>query len=421
MSFFDDVNEVLDTADAEQEKNPYLADPKKGLELIAKLLPDNQKKTSTDKIAGRLDYMLDNEILLTLKDLGKNTLALSRQLTRLSDKIMEYKKVRLLSGKSIVAIVGRFSAGKSGFINSLTTDSRIILPEDQNPTTSIPTYIVGGQKEVIQAYSGGRTINLDMDAMQAMTHRFFEEYKIGFSRFIGNLVIYTPNFPAKQRDRIIFLDTPGYNKADIDTRENMTDEYLAEQQVKAADFLILLVTVDDGIVDKDIDFIQRVAIENPVLVVVNKADRKTESDCRAIVEHGQQILKNRGVKIFGITAYSSHEGKEYFGKNLVAQFLDFAGQNAAGSHDVETELKNLTRSIDKDFDKAIESTGNRQHELGDSVYKAMDILAIKSLVHIYSRVCQKYGRLQGNKKRFKYLAEKIHRDFDDLMHLAEKV
>ena len=121
MGFFDDVNEVLDTADAEQEENPYLADPKKGLELIAKLLPDNQKKTSTDKIAGRLDYMLDNEILLTLKDLGKNTLALSRQLTRLSDKIMEYKKVRLLSGKSIVAIVGRFSAGKSGFINSLTT------------------------------------------------------------------------------------------------------------------------------------------------------------------------------------------------------------------------------------------------------------------------------------------------------------
>lgn len=414
MGFFDDID-----YDVEPEKvNPYLADPKKGMELIAKLLPGNQKKNSLDKVAGRLNYMLDNEILSTLKDVGRNTIALSRQLTKLSGKIMEYKKVRLLSGKSIIGIVGRFSAGKSGFINSLlgTEDNRIILPEDQNPTTSIPTYIVGGDREIIQAYAGGRSINLDMDAMQAMTHRFFEEYKIGFSRFIGNLVIYTPNFPSKQKNQIVFLDTPGYNKADFDTRENMTDEYLAEQQVKVADFLILLVTIDDGIVDKDIDFIRRVAIENPVLVVVNKADRKPESDCRAIVENVRRILKDKEINTFGITAYSSYEGREYLGNNLVAQFLDFATQKVADSYDVETELKNLTNSIDGDFNKEIESTKSRRLKLGDDIYKATDILAIKSLVHTYSRVCQKYGRLQGNKKRFDNLAWKIQRDFNDLMH-----
>lgn len=416
MGFFDDI---IEDAGAESENiNPYLDNPKKGMELIAKLLPGHQKRTSSDRVAVRLDYMLDNEILSTLKDVGGNTIALSRQLMKLSDKIMEYKKLRLLSGKSIIGIVGRFSAGKSGFINSLlgTEDNRIILPEDQNPTTSIPTYIVGGDKEIIQAYAGGRSIDLDRDAMQAMTHRFFEEYKIGFSRFIGNLVIYTPKFPSKQKNRIVFLDTPGYNKADIDTRENMTDEYLAEQQVKAADFLILLVTIDDGIVDKDIDFIRRVAVENPVLVVVNKADRKPERDCREIVENGKRILKDRGIKTFGITAYSSYEGKEYLGNNLVAQFLDFANKKASGSHDVETELKNLTRSIETDFDKEIEATKKRRLEFGDDIYKAADILAIKSLVHIYSRVCQKYGRLQGNRKKFNRLAEKIHRDFNDLMH-----
>ena len=88
MGFFDDV---LEDDSAEPEKiNPYLDDPKKGIELIAKLLPGSQKKTLSDKVAGRLDYMLDNEILSTLKDVGKNTIALSRQLTKLSDKIMEY-------------------------------------------------------------------------------------------------------------------------------------------------------------------------------------------------------------------------------------------------------------------------------------------------------------------------------------------
>ena len=78
MGFFDDID-----YDAEPEKvNPYLDDPKKGMELIAKLLPGNQKKTFSDKVAVRLDYMLDNEILSTLKDVGSNTIALSRQLTK---------------------------------------------------------------------------------------------------------------------------------------------------------------------------------------------------------------------------------------------------------------------------------------------------------------------------------------------------
>lgn len=418
MGIWDEVNDEENISEIEAEDiNPYIDDPKKSLELIAKLLPGRQKKTAADKVAQRIDYMLDNQILIMLKDVGGNTIELSRRLTKLSDKIMEYRKIRLLSGKSIIGIVGRFSAGKSGFINSLlnTSDNRIILPEDQNPTTSIPTYIVGGDREIIQAYSGGRSVDLDVDAMQAMTHKFYEKYEIGFSRFIGNLVIYTPDFPQNQKNRIAFLDTPGYNKADIDMRETMTDEYLAEQQVKAADFLILLVTVDDGVVDKDIDFIRRVATVNPLLVVVNKADRKPQSECLEIVENGRRILQEKGIKIFGITAYSAHDGQEYFGNNLVSEFLDFAAKKSAKINDVEDELKNLTSSITDDFKKELDLISKRQFELGDAIFKAKDIFAIKSLTHIYSRVCQKRGRLNGNKRKFDRLSENIHRDFKELM------
>ena len=418
MGIWDEVNDAENVIESESEtENLYISDPKKGMELISKLLPGRQKKTESDKVALRLDNMLDNKILSMLKDVGGNTFELSRRLTKLSDKIMEYRKIRLLSGKSIVGIVGRFSAGKSGFINSLlsTSNNRIILPEDQTPTTSIPTYIVGGNNEIIQAYSGGRSINLDVDAMQAMTHKFYEKYGIGFSRFIGNLVIYTPDFPQNQKNRIAFLDTPGYNKADIDTRETMTDEYLAEQQVKVADFLILLVTVEDVVVDKDIEFLRRVATANPVLVVVNKADKKVESEIRAIVENDRRILQEKGINLFGVTAYSAHEGREYFNNNLVAEFLDFAAQQSAKNNDVETELKNLTNSITFDFNQELEATNKRQFELGDAIFKAKDIFAIKSLAHIYGRICQKRGRLSGNKKKFDRLSATIHKDFKELI------
>lgn len=417
MGLWDDLNDAADEEFIDVEKkNPYLEDSNKGMQLIAKLLPGHQKKSAADIVAKRLDYMLDNEILTTLKDVGGNTLALSQKLTKLSDRIMEYKKIRLLTGKSIIGIVGRFSAGKSGFINSLlkTEDNKIILPEDQNPTTSIPTYIVGGDEEIIQAYSGGHSVNLDRDAMQAMTHKFYEEYGIGFSRFVGNIVIHTPNFPQEQKNRIAFLDTPGYSKPDVDVRENMTDEYLAEQQLKAADFLIWLVTVDDGFTQKDLDFIQRVPTENPILVIVNKADKKPESDCRAIVENGKKILKDTGLNIFGIAAYSSWEGKEYLGTNLVEEFLNFTAQQSAKNRGVESELQNLIDSIAKNFDTEIDATTKRQHELGDDIYKAKDILSIQSLTHIYSRVSQKRRILLGNKKNFSRIAGKIRSDFDYL-------
>ena len=420
MGIWDDVSDDENFSDAE-EKNPYLSDPKKSIELIAKLLPNHQKRTNFDEVAGRLDYMLDNEILMTLKDVGGNTIELSRRLTKLSDKIMEYKKIRLLSGKSIIGIVGRFSSGKSSFINSLlqTSDNRIILPENQNPTTSIPTYIVDGEKEIIQAYSGGRTINLDIDAMQAMTHEFYEKYQIGFSRFVGNLVIHTPDFPQNQKGKIAILDTPGYNKADTDTRENLSDEYIAEQQLKAANFLILLIT--DVITAKDIDFIRRVKTETPILVVVNKADEKIESDLRAILENVRQVLKANAINTFGVTAYSSRNGVEYFGNKFVPEFLNFTAKQAEKSNDVETEINNLTASIDSDFNREIEAAKKRRNELGDSIYNAKDILAIKSLTHIYSRVCQKYGRLQGNRKNFIRIAKKIHDDFKNLMSKREEV
>ena len=416
MGIFDEAMEDENFTEDTEKINHYLADPKKGMELIAKLLPNHKKKSSADKVAHRLDYMLDNEILTTLKDVGGNTLELSRKLTKLSDRIMEYQKIRLLSGKSIIGIVGRFSAGKSGFINSLlkTSDNQIILPEDQNPTTSIPTYIVGGEKEIIQAYSSNRTINLDVDAMQAMTHKFYEEYGIGFSRFVGNIVIHTPNFPQKHKKSIAFLDTPGYSKPDVDVRENMTDEYLAEQQLKAADFLIWLVTADDGFKQKDLDFIQRVQINTPILAVVNKADRKPESDCRSIVETGRQTLKDKGINIFGIAAYSAWEGKEYLGNNLVEKYLDFVSEQSTQSKSVESELKNLITSIEENFKKEVEETRKRQRELGDDIFKAKDILAIQSLTKIYSQVAQKNGRLYANRKNFNIISGRISQSFKEL-------
>lgn len=411
-NFFDsDENEDIEDIIDEEDKNSYLSEPKKGFELIVKLLPN---KNVRDKIFYQLDYKLDTQILSSLKELGNNTLSLSMRLTKLRNKIMEYKKVKLLMGRTIIGLGGQFSAGKSSFINSLLNDDKIMLPENQTPTTSIPTYIANGKVDSIKAYSNGNYLPLDNEAMQAMTHEFYEKYKIGFSRFVDNIMINTPNFPINLKEKVIFLDTPGYNKVDVNTRESLSDKYLAEQHLKNIDCLIWLVSIDQGTVQEDdIEFIKKISSSNiPVLLVFNKADKIPESICKNIIEENRQLLKDKNITVFGVTAYSSREKKEYSGDNLVSKFLDFTAMYSDKKQDVKTELENLIESIKEDFKKAIDEAKDKQYKLGNEISSANDIMFIKSLAHIYSSFSQNKFRLQIDENKFTKSAKEICELFD---------
>ena len=175
-----------------EKRNPYLVDSAKGIKLISKLLPSYHKNDLKGRTAEHLEFMLDKAIMRTLHEVKvDDALGLSKKLKKISDQIFEYRKIRLLMGKTIVGIGGQFSAGKSCFINSLLQSNKmsteLLLPEDQNPTTSIPTYIVNGVKQEILAYTRNHSVYLNFEAMQAMTHEFYKVYNIGFSRFVSIL------------------------------------------------------------------------------------------------------------------------------------------------------------------------------------------------------------------------------------------
>ena len=98
-------------------ENQYIIDPSSGMNLICEILPKNMQK-KTDKI----DNMLDKQLVRTIsyiEDANIDLLGLEKRLQKLSDQIVEYKKIKLLTNKTVVGVGGRFSAGKSAFINSL--------------------------------------------------------------------------------------------------------------------------------------------------------------------------------------------------------------------------------------------------------------------------------------------------------------
>lgn len=390
-------------------ENQYIIDPSSGLNLICEILPKNMQK-KTDKI----DNMLDKQLVRTIsyiEDANIDLLGLEKRLQKLSDQIVEYKKIKLLTNKTVVGVGGRFSAGKSAFINSLLNNSgdEIVLPENQNPTTSIPTYILSGEENKIQAYlKDDRILLLKAEASAALTHEFYEKYKIGFSRFIRNLVVYRNDFPENFSEKIVLLDTPGYNKSDIDATDALSDEYLSSKQLKAIDRLICLVDIDNGTIqDKDLQFINKLVTDKPILFIFNKADLKTDEEIKKVLSTSKKIIADNHINAFGITAYSSRDKKEYFKKDIISCFFDQAVGDAGRKKGVQEELEEIKKIIEKMLIDKYEKMIIERNKLGSLILHTNDINEIGTIVQLQAEKIRKINQIGAINIQYKKIIEKI--------------
>ena len=390
-------------------ENQYIIDPSSGLNLICEILPKNMQK-KTDKI----DNMLDKQLVRTIsyiEDANIDLLGLEKRLQKLSDQIVEYKKIKLLTNKTVVGVGGRFSAGKSAFINSLLNNSgdEIVLPENQNPTTSIPTYILSGEENKIQAYlKDDRILLLKAEASAALTHEFYEKYKIGFSRFIRNLVVYRNDFPENFSEKIVLLDTPGYNKSDIDATDALSDEYLSSKQLKAIDRLIWLVDIDNGTIqDKDLQFINKLVTDKPILFIFNKADLKTDEEIKKVLSTSKKIIADNHINAFGITAYSSRDKKEYFKKDIISCFFDQAVGDAGRKKGVQEELEEIKKKNEKKLIDKYEKMIIERKKLGSLILHTNDINEIGTIVQLQAEKIRKINQIGAINIQYKKIIEKI--------------
>jgi transcription termination factor NusB len=412
MGLWDDDNfEEVETELMEEVGNIYLNNPAKGLELVAKLL-SVEKDYEKGKQVRKLDYLLDFSLLNAVRSLNlSNEVGLSIQLNKISDKIEEYKKIRLLSNKTIIGIGGKFSAGKSKFINALLDDD--ILPEDQKPTTSIPTYILSSEESSFSAFtSNNQEVELDLQAMQALTHEFYDRYKLGFSQFVRNLVIKSK---GTIHDRIAILDTPGYSKYDANTKKSVSDEQKAFDQLKSCDFLIWLMDIENGIIqNRDIDFIKSLGIQTPILFVFNKADKKIETDIKMILKASKEVLNKTDLKIYAVTAYSSLWAQEYFGKTYINDFLETASAYSDRKEDIGKQLNNILSSLNTVFDNMKKNAFDERNFLGNAIFRSEDILSIKSLAELYADSFDQLKIINDCRKNFNQVSRNIQNSFKTL-------
>ncbi|MDU9758388.1 dynamin-like GTPase family protein [Helicobacter pylori] len=327
---------------------------KERYDLIARIL---NAKTNNEGLE-EYQQILDNEFLEFAS--GVDSLK-EKEIALLA--LQEIKKeLQLVAGypslfqKTIVAVGGGFSAGKSTFLNNLL-DLKLKLPEDINPTTAIPTYCLKGKKEVLMGFSQ----NGGMVELPHLTfdHQFLKSLGFNLKEIMPFMLLSAPSVPF---EFLCFIDTPGYNPGNQGYTGG--DKEASKESLQHAKHILWLISCERGSIEKsDLDYLQELYEEGKqVFIVLSMADLRTKRQLEEIAIQIKETLEDNGIEFLGIGAYSStryQEIKEFSEKSPVFDSLEKFLTKLNKRSEKQNEILSVLYDVHLRYEKAIEQDANR--------------------------------------------------------------
>ena len=271
------------------------------------------------------------------------------RLQGVADKLEVLGSSTALQGKTVVAVAGGFSSGKSSFITSFIEDMRIGLPVGVEPVTSIPTYVMSGAGAGGSihghTYKGG-VLDIDPVLYGRLSHAFVHGFGFNLRVILPFVAIETP---LRGLNHLAFIDLPGYDAARSEGAHTEDDLSTSMEFASQAQALIWLVGADSNgeIPAADLDFlIEQQGESRPLYVVLNKADLRPEGSLAEILDQFRRTLDNAAIEYAGLCAYSSVLGTQlkYRGRSLKS-FLRDLDQPLDTQADLLKELNSIFRKL----------------------------------------------------------------------------
>ncbi|RVY59469.1 ATPase [Helicobacter pylori] len=340
---------------AENHQNNHQVGLKERYDLIARILNARMKNEGLEEY----QQILDNEFLefaSGVDSLKEKEIALL-MLQEIKKELQLVASYPSLFQKTIVAVGGGFSAGKSTFLNNLL-GLKLKLPEDMNPTTAIPTYCLKGKKEVLMGFSqNGGMVELPH---LAFDHQFLKSLGFNLKEIMPFMLLSVPSVPF---EFLCFIDTPGYNPANQGYTGG--DKEASKESLKHAKHILWLISCErGGIESDDLEFLQELYEEEgkQVFIVLSRADRRIKSQLEEVAIKIRETLKDNGIEFLGIGAYSATrylEIKEFSEKshvfNSLEQFLMKLNQRS----EKQNEILSVLYETHLMYEKAIEQDASR--------------------------------------------------------------
>ncbi|WP_187913353.1 dynamin family protein [Helicobacter pylori] len=323
-------------------------------DLIARIL---NAKTSNEGLE-EYQSILDNEFLefaSGVDSLKKKEIALL-MLQEIQKELQLVASYPSLFQKTMVAVGGGFSAGKSTFLNNLL-GLKLKLPEDMNPTTAIPTYCLKGKKEVLMGFSqNGGMVELPH---LKFNHQFLDSLGFNLKEIMPFMLLSAPSAPF---EFLCFIDTPGYNPGNQGYTGG--DKEASKESLKHAKHILWLISCErGGIESDDLEFLQELYEEGKqVFIVLSRADRRTKSQLEEVAIKIRETLKDHGIEFLGICAYSTtryQEYKEFSEKSHVFDSLEKFLMKLNQRSEKQNEILGYLYEVHFMYEKAIKQDASR--------------------------------------------------------------
>ncbi|PUD24658.1 GTPase domain-containing protein [Helicobacter pylori] len=295
------------------------------------------------EFASGVDSLKEKEIaLLTLQEIKKEL-----------QLVASYPS---LFQKTIVAVGGGFSTGKSTFLNNLL-GLKLKLPEDIDPTTAIPTYCLKGKREVLMGFSqNGGMVELPH---LAFDHQFLNSLGFNLKEIMPFMLLSAPSVPF---EFLCFIDTPGFNSANQGYTDG--DEQASKESLKHAQNILWFISCESGeIHEYDLDYLQELYEEGKqVFIVLSRADSRTKSQLEEIAIKIKETLEYKGIEFLGIGAYSAtryQEIKEFSEKSPVFDSLEKFLKKLNQRSEKQNEILGYLYEVHSMYEKAIKQDASR--------------------------------------------------------------
>lgn len=285
-----------------------------------------------------LDQLLD--CYATVKDMIPSYMRASldqnefkkEECTRRFEEWASVTRKNWINGKTTIAFVGEFSAGKTSIVNrilSMDNPNAPKLPVSTKATTAIATYIAGGPAEHYRFVTPDDKLkNISVETFtQKVSKEILDQVK-GVTSLIKYFVM---TYKNPNLEGLSILDTPGFNSNDSKDGER-TMEVINE-----CDALFWVFDVNAGTVNRSSIEIIKKHLTKPLYVVINKVDTKADSEVKKVEDLIKKTLNEEGLKVEGFIRFSAKANLDNIMKPI---------KSVTHRRETEEYLLDLERSID---------------------------------------------------------------------------
>ncbi|GAA8971130.1 acyl carrier protein [Helicobacter pylori] len=327
---------------------------KERYDLIARILNAKMKNEGLEEY----QRVLDNEFLefaSGVDSLKEKEIALLA-LQEIKKELQLVASYPSLFQKTMVAVGGGFSAGKSTFLNQLL-GLKLKLPEDTDYTTAIPTYCLKDKKEVLMGFSqNGGMVEL---SHLTFDHQFLESLGFNLKEIMPFMLLSAPSVPF---EFLCFIDTPGYNPGNQGYTDG--DEQASKESLKHAQHILWFISCESGEIHKnDLKYLQELYEEGKqVFIVLSRADSRIKRQLEEIAIKIKETLEDHGIEFLGIGAYSAtryQEIKEFSEKRPVFDSLEKFLKKLNKRSEKQNEILSVLYEVHLAYEKAVEQDANQ--------------------------------------------------------------